>query len=243
MTQNNRVIRKDRFSFRAMGLPADSTGQDGGPFKKVDTGTGAAITRTSEGWKLTVDPSDTGGASYCGIHFDDQLAYDIDSIVSIDFLLRTNVAPVSGTTVGFGLASEVIAHEEDVDAITEHAMFRALGSAALLLESDDGTNDTDDIAAGQNLSTSMQWFSIDLSQAPQSVAPPGQSVGGKGNVHFYCGNSQGALRRVGDGTLFDVSNYTGGLQPYVFLSSTVADNGISDLSVIISEIEICYYAT
>lgn len=156
----------------------------------------------------------------------DVLNYDIDLIQSIEFSVKMGQAAVNAaTSVAFGLAS---ARNDAIDSITAHASFRVIGADSttnVVVESDDGTTDKDDIATGQTLINAYKKFVIDF-------------TGGKSNVKFYMDDGSGNLVRVAKGTTFDMSAYTAGFQPYVQLQKTAAtatDSVVIDYVKIISK--------
>jgi hypothetical protein len=138
----------------------------------------------------------------------DVLNYDIDLIQSIEFSVKTVASLDSATSVAFGLAS---ARNDAIDSITAHASFRLIGSNSVVVESDDGVTDKDDIATGQTLVATYKRFVIDF-------------TGGKSAVKFYMDNGNGGLTRVAASTVFNMSGYTAGLQPYVQLEKTADTN-------------------
>jgi len=107
---------------------------------------------------------------------------------------------------------------------------------AVVVETDDGTNDKDDIATGVTLVAQFKRFAIDFTGI-QTREPPLTSLGGKGNVAFLAGNSYGQLRRVASGTLFDMSNYSSGLQLYFQIQKT-SDNNTDALTILEASVEV-----
>lgn len=133
----------------------------------------------------------------------DVLNWDIDLIQRIEMRVKTTATLDSATSLAFGLAS---ARNDAIDSITAHASFRIIGNNTLVVESDDGTTDKDDIATGASLSDTYKKFVIDF-------------TGGKSNVKFYVDGV-----RVAASTTFDMSGYTAGLQPYVQIQKTADTN-------------------
>lgn len=133
----------------------------------------------------------------------DVLNWDIDLIQSIEFRVKTVASLDSATSLAFGLAS---ARNDAIDSITAHASFRLIGSNSIVVESDDGTTDKDDVATGTTLVATYKKFLIDF-------------TGGTENVKFYIDGA-----RVAASTTFDMSAYTAGLQPYVQLQKTADTN-------------------
>ena len=133
----------------------------------------------------------------------DVLNWDIDLIQRIEMRVKTTATLDSATSLAFGLAS---ARNDAIDSITAHASFRLIGNNTLVVESDDGTTDKDDIATGATLADTYKKFVIDF-------------TGGKSNVKFYVDGV-----RVAASTTFDMSGYTAGLQPYVQIQKTADAN-------------------
>lgn len=145
----------------------------------------------------------------------DVLNWDIDLLQRIEMRVKTTATLDSATSLAFGLAS---ARNDAIDSITAHASFRIIGNNTLVVETDDGTTDKDDIATGTTLSSTYKKFVIDF-------------TGGKSNVKFYVDGV-----RVAASTTFDMSAYSAGLQPYVQIQKTADTN--TD-SVTIDYIKIC----
>lgn len=134
----------------------------------------------------------------------DVLNFDIDTVQRIELRVKQGQATIdSASSIAFGLAS---ARNDAIDSIAAHASFRLIGSNAVVVETDDGTNDNDDVATGQSLTNAYKRFVIDF-------------TGGTSNVKFYIDGN-----RVASATTFDMSNYTSGLQPYVQLQKTADTN-------------------
>lgn len=133
----------------------------------------------------------------------DVLNYDIDLLQYVEFRVKTVASLDSATSIAFGMAS---ARNDAIDSLTAHASFRLIGSNAIVVESDDGTTDKDDIVTGKSLVATYKRFLIDF-------------TGGKSNVKFYIDGE-----RVAASTTFDMSAYTSGLQPYCQLQKTADTN-------------------
>lgn len=133
----------------------------------------------------------------------DVLNYDIDLLQYVEFRVKTVASLDSATSIAFGMAS---ARNDAIDSLTAHASFRLIGSNAIVVESDDGTTDKDDIVTGKSLVATYKRFLIDF-------------TGGKSNVKFYIDGE-----RVAAATTFDMSAYSSGLQPYCQLQKTADTN-------------------
>jgi hypothetical protein len=141
------------------------------------------------------------------LHMGDDLNFDIDDLDGVYFRVKMGQAAMDATSmVAFGVCS---ARNDAIDSLAAHASFRVIGAdstTALVVESDDGTNDNDDVATGTTLINAYKRFYIDFS-------------GGTADVKFYVDGV-----RVASATTFDMSNYTAGLQPYVQIQKTADAN-------------------
>ena len=204
MNETRRIV----YNFVDGGIPANSGGADSGPWRKTLSGTGA-VTKTTGGLAM----ASSAGVGVTALGMDDQLVYDIDEIISIEFLVKLATSSIAASRVFVGLAS---ARNNDADVIAQQMSFSAAGSTALLVESDDNANENnDDIATGLTWTGDWQRLCIDLATGVRTQSPPFTSTGGTSNVQFKAGNASGALRPVATNTGFDMSAYTGGLQPLV----------------------------
>lgn len=139
----------------------------------------------------------------CLYHGDD-LGFDIDLVDQIEIGLFLGQSTVdSATSIAFGLAS---ARNDDPDSIAAAALFRCIGSTAIVLESDDGTNNNDDVATGKTLGQTLTKFVITF-------------AAGKSNVKFYIGAD-----RVAASTTFNMSAYSGAFQPFFQIQKTADTN-------------------
>ena len=88
-------------------------------------------------------------------------------------------------------------------------MFRVIGADSatnVVVESDDGTNDNNDVATGQTLVNTYRDFKISFAT-------------GTNDVRFFVGGQP-----VATSTTFDMSNYTGALQPFLQIQKTADTN-------------------
>lgn len=189
-----------------------STSGQGDPWVVTKTGSGTAVyVDGSASGEVTIDNESTGEVQNTCLSFGDKLTMDIDKIQGAEFRIKMNQAAVDATTsLAFGLAGD---RNAAIDSIAQAALFRVIGgdsTTAVVVESDDGTNDNNDVATGQTLINAYKLFKIDFSQ-------------GTSDVRFYMDDANG-LRRVAAGTTFDMSNYTGSLQPFVQLQKTSDTN-------------------
>lgn len=195
-------------------LPTSATA--GTPWVIDDTSSSGTPTYVYVDGSLTgevaIDFDSQSEVQNVALHFGDVLCMDIDKIKWAEFRVKMNQSALDAATM---LAVGLIGDRNDtVDDIAQAALFRVVGSDdtdAVVVETDDGTNDNDDKATGQTLVDSYKRLRIDFSQ-------------GTDDVRFYMDDGNGALKRVASSTTFDMSNYTGSLQPLVQLQKTADSN-------------------
>jgi hypothetical protein len=182
------------------------------PFRKTLVGS-ATLGNKADGAELALIV--TTEAESARLSFADILSFDIDDLISFYTRIKVTSEAFTNSSLFVGLAS---AGNATIDTIANMAGFRMDGTLALKAETDDNVNNVDDIAVGLT-PASGQWvdLAIDFASGIQTVGPPGISKGGKGCVQFYAGTSSTGMRRRCPNQLFDMSNYTGGLQPYIQL--------------------------
>lgn len=146
------------------------------------------------------------------LSFGNTLGFDIDLIQGAEFRVKMNQAALDATTMmAFGLTGD---RNDAIDSIAQAALFRVIGAdstTAVVVETDDGTNDNNDVATGQTLINAFKRFKIDFSN-------------GKSDVRFFMDDGNGSLKRVAAGTKFDMSNYAGSLQPFFQIQKTSDTN-------------------
>ena len=98
------------------------------------------------------------------------------------------------------------ARNDAVDSVAANAHFKLEGANTVVVESDDGTNDNDNVSTGKSLVATYKTFVISFAS-------------GTSDVRFFIDGD-----RVGSGTTFDMSNYSSGLQPAVQLQKTADTN-------------------
>lgn len=176
----------------------------GGEFQwvKADTSSAGSPTVASvDGSKngeiaLTFD-SQAEAQNLCLYH-GDHLNFDLASLLRASFRLKVTATLDSTTSMAWGLTGD---RNDAIDSIAQAAIFRIIGNNTVVVETDDGTVNNDDVATGQTVAATHKWFTIDFSQ-------------GLTDVRFYMGNASNRMQRVAAATTFDMSNYTGSLQPF-----------------------------
>jgi len=190
---------------------------------------------TGGGFALAMD--NTSEVQNLCLYLGDVLPFDIDDLIRVACFAKIPAALTAAVKAHWGVAA---ARNDDPDAIAAAALFgingASGGSGAVHVETDDGTNDTT-VATGIDLSTSWRKFEIDFKTGIQTIGPPGASVGGKANVLFNQEDSNGAAKRVARNTLFDMSNYTSGLQLFAQIQKT-SGTEVGTLHILGFEVEV-----
>lgn len=189
-------------------------GQNGWTIADTSSGgtpTYLCITEDGGAAKLTL--AATSEAEIVTLYQNDVLPFDLAHLQRVDFIAK--VAGVdSVSTITFGVAN---ARNDDEDVIGVSAWFKLEGSAstsALVVESDDGTNDNNDKATGTTLGSTYKKCSIDFSQ-------------GVGDVRFFVDGE-----RVAASTLFDLSNISTGQNVQLFAQVEKASGtGVPSLTI------------
>lgn len=231
----SRQTRCYRYDFRGeLALAAAGSGA-GGPFVKADTSeSGSPTVGGLAGGGLRMLLASTNEVENLCVYMGDVLPFDIDELVSVEFIVKTIAALDSASSLAFGLCS---ARNDAIDSLAAHASFRCIGSNAVVVETDDGTNDNDDVATGLTLGATWKRFRIDFASRITTIEPPSVSKGRKSNIEFYGANDNGSLRRVASGTRFDMSNYSSGLQLYWQLQKT-ADTNTDNFDILEATVEV-----
>lgn len=146
------------------------------------------------------------------IYTGDIRQFDLNKDIQFECRARLSVVPTLTSQVVIGMAGD---HNLDKDAVTEAAWFKFDGAALAAVETDDTTNNNDDVSTGITVTTAA-WhiYKIDFSDLT--------------NVRFFIDGAQ-----VATGTTFDMSNLTAAeayMQPYISLDKG-ADAGLGTLLV------------
>lgn len=227
--------RKYRYDFRGhLAFPATASGV-GTPFTIADTSASGSPSfggLTGGGYRMQF--ASTSEVENLCLYMGDVLPFDIDDLIAVEFIVATAASLDAATSLAFGLAS---ARNDAIDSIAEAALFRCIGDNNVVVETDDGTNNNDDVSTGLTLGSDWKRFRIDFASRITTQEPPSTSSGRKSNVEFYVGNARGSLRRVADTTRFDMSNYSGGLQLFAQLQKT-ADTNTDNLDILEMSVEV-----
>lgn len=166
-----------------------------------------AVVDGSETGEVAVDLASTNEIENVCLYQGDKLQFDIDKIVEFGCRVKMNQAALDAASqFAIGLAGD---RNDAIDSIAQAALFRVVGAdstTALVVETDDGTNDNNDVATGKTLINAYKWLVISFAQ-------------GKSDVRFFVDGEP-----VATGTTFDMSNYSGALQLFAQIQKTADTN-------------------
>lgn len=146
------------------------------------------------------------------IYMNNSLMFDVNSALFFEARVSIEVLPTLTAELVIGMAGT---HNLDKDTINVSSWFKLDGGAALVVESDDTTNDNNDIATGETV-VAAAWhiYQIDFSNLA--------------NVRYYYDGV-----RMAPATTFDMTNLTAAeavMQPYIGLDKT-ADAGLGTIFI------------
>lgn len=190
-------------------LETDTSNAGEPTITRVDHGTSGGAFGVCE---MLLDSGQTEVQNLC-LSFGDKLSMDINDRLIFECRLKQGQTTIdSNSSFAFGLTGD---RHDTIDSIAQHMLFRIIGSNAVVCESDDGTTDLDDKATGQTLTNAYKYFKIDATDLT--------------NVKFFMTNSNNCLVRVCKSVTFDMSAYSGALQPFFQLQKASDSNGDSIL--------------
>lgn len=164
-----RQVRKFVDNFDRAQAFTTTPGMNGWTIKDTSAaGTPTYLCVTGGGAKLTM--VNTNEAEILTLYHNDVLAFDVRAIQHVWWILK--VADMdANTTLTFGVAS---AQNDTDDSVATNAWFRVQGStstSAVLVETDDATNDNDDKATGETLGSTYKKFLLDFTRGLADVRP------------------------------------------------------------------------
>lgn len=178
-----------------------------GMWKITDTSSSGTPTYTKDatghGGSVTLLFDNTSEIQNVCLDFGDKLQLDIDSLIEVEFRVKTVATLDSATTLVFGLQS---GRNDNTDSTTNNAQFKLVGDNNVVVETDDGTTDLDDKATGKTLVATYKRFVISF-------------AAGKSDVRFFIDGD-----RVASATTFSMAAATANLQPFVQIQKTADTN-------------------
>ncbi len=196
-----------------------------------------SATATMGGGKITLALEATNEAQNVCLYMGDKLPFDIDDIDKVEIWAAVSAALAANESVAFGAIS---ARHDNLNSIAEGIFFRIDGNAtptlAVLLESDDGTNDLSKALNVSIVAATVTKFVLNFRDGLQSRVGV-NSLGGKASVQAAIDDARGNLRRVDPGAHMDLSNYSGGLQVFAQIQKS---SGTSAKTLAIHRLRVHY---
>ena len=166
------------------------------------TPTYVAVDGSAKG-EIAVDMDTQAEAQNVCLHQADKLQFDIDKITEVNIRVKLNQAALDSTTMfAIGVTGD---RNDAIDSIAQAAIFRVVGAddtTAIVVETDDGTVNNDDVSTGKTLLNVYKDLTISF-------------AAGTDDVRFYVDGEP-----VATSTTFDMSNYTGSLQLFAQIQKT-----------------------
>lgn len=210
MSESNLYCWKPDFT-NTGSLPTSGPAQNG----LIVADTSAAGTPTyvytdgaSEGGEVAVTMASTSEVENVCVYHGNSLPFDIDRITEARFRFKLSQAALdSATQFAIGLAGD---RNDAIDSIAQAALLRIIGADdpnAVVIETDDGVNDNNDVATGKSIAdTNVHELIINF-------------AAGKTDVRFFLDGQP-----LAPTTTFDMSNYSGALQFFAQIQKTADTN-------------------
>lgn len=172
----------------------------------VDAGTGSGAAGIAK-----VDFDNTSEVQNVALHLGGTEVMDVNDGLIFECRLKMNQASINAaTTFSFGLVSGRNATWESTTVLAAFQLLGSTSTTTVYVETDDNTNDVAPVTTGQTLINAYKTFKIDMTDLT--------------NVKFYMTDGNGKLARVASGTTFDMSNYSGSVQPIFQLQKSADTN-------------------
>jgi hypothetical protein len=196
----------DRYDFFGHGS-FTATQADNGPLRIADTSVAGTPTYVfvdgSSSGELAVDMDTQAEVQNVCVYQGNILQYDIDKITEVSFRVKMNQAAMDATSMfAIGLTGD---RNDDIDLVAQAAIFRVVGAddtTAVVVETDDGTNEQNDVATGKTLINVYKDLKISFAT-------------GTNDVRFFIDGAP-----VATSTTFDMSAYTASLQLFMQIQKT-----------------------
>ena len=230
---STKLIIKDEFHFNGYAVPW--------PFTSVTVGTPTGV--AMNGGQVDLALAATNEVESVRLSMGDMLAYPIANIIEMSFWAKVTASLNAAVTVSMGLAA---AGNAAPTSIAARSFFRLIGNNNVAINTYDGTLTNSDVSTGFLLANAFTKFTMNFADGTVTIGPPSSQKGGQGgqrDILYRMEQQLGAsaantvLRQVGKRTLFDMGNYSGGLQPYFQIQKT-ASTAVGTLSI--RRIEVSY---
>ena len=160
---------------------------------------------SSSSGELAIDMAADVEIENLTLYQDDVLQFDIDDLVDVSWKVKMNQAtPDAATMFSVGLIGT---RNATIDSIAQSALFRLVGaSAALTVETDDGTNQTSLVTTNTTLAATYKTLKMSFTS-------------GKSDIRFFVDGNPVAFE-----TTFSMAAYTGKLQVFAQIQKTADSN-------------------
>ena len=178
----------------------------------IDSATAAIVADSGNGlFRLYMDA--TGEAEDAVLHHNDNRTFDVSNGLIFETRINFVILPTLGSRVVVGMAGDDAA---DKDTVVENAWFKWSGSGAVLVETDDTTNDNNNTATGVTcVAGTYNIYRIDFTTLA--------------DVKFFIDGV-----RVCTSTTFDMSNLATTeliLQPYFSFDKATPNEGVGTMDI------------
>jgi hypothetical protein len=217
-----RQTREYRYDFRGhCKFPAVASGVGTEFVSKITAATGAPTIQGVNGGGLRMLFDSANEVQNLCLYMGDVLPFTISQIIRAWFIARTVDSLTAANSIAFGLAT---ARNDTITSIADCALFRCINDNSVVIRTLDGTTTKNSIATGLTLKSTWKRFEINLAERNTTVEPPSVSLGRQSNIAFYGANDNGSSRRVAQGTRFDMTAFTTGLQLFAQFQKTASAN-------------------
>lgn len=192
------VVQEDNFD-RAQTYTTTPAGHMGWTLKDTSTaGAPTALNITEDGGAAKLTLAADSEAEILTLYQGDVLPYDLALLQHIEFVAKVaGIDAVTQLLIGVGSAQN-----DTADSVAINAWFRIDGTAstsAVVVETDDGATDNNDVATGLTLGSTYKKFEIDFTH-------------GITDVRFYIDG-----QRVAASTTFSLAGITSGQNVQLFV--------------------------
>jgi len=202
------------------------------PWLQQKTGTPGAIVGVDDGLKIPLAATVEAEANrlYMGSR-----PYRVADLVFAKFVVACSATLPAGAGIAFGLAKTPA---DDPDANDEGVWFKVLAGNSVVVESDDGTTDVDDVDTALTLGLTFKVFHLNFRDGVWQGDPrSGGAVGGPSAIIASMDNAAGNLVPVGRGSRLTLAAASGPLQPFCQITK---GSQYSGQNLYVREIEIGY---
>jgi hypothetical protein len=230
---SKRVIRIP-FDFHGAFSPPAVASRQGQWCSKITKTAGSPAVASVSGGTIDLALDNANEVQNLCLYMGDILPFPITDIVRMEFSAKLSASLAAAVSGFMGLGS---ARNDAIASIAQRIGFGFSGSNAITVDGVDGTNSQTGKATGYSLSTTLRRFAIDFSMGSLYQSPPSLSKGGIADVRMFMSNDKNALNGVVPGTRFDLSAYSGNLQP-IFQIQKTANAATGTLSLFDGWIEV-----